>query len=73
MRTDGTKQLTYKEWSLYYYAPDKAAGQTNGLGAEGIWFAFSLPNPQLPETTTSSTTSSTSTTNSTSTTQGPPM
>ena len=44
-RTDGSKQLTYKGYPLYYYMPDKAAGQTNGQGVESVWFAFTLPNP----------------------------
>lgn len=35
------KQLTYKGWPLYYYAPGgaaEAAGQTSGEGVGGIWF-----------------------------------
>jgi predicted lipoprotein with Yx(FWY)xxD motif len=36
-RTDGTKQSTYNGWPLYYFAPDKAAGQTNGQGIAGVW------------------------------------
>jgi predicted lipoprotein with Yx(FWY)xxD motif len=40
-RTDGSKQLTYNGWPLYQFAPDKQAGQTNGQGVEGLWYAAS--------------------------------
>lgn len=38
MRDDGTQQVTYKGQPLYYYAGDKAAGDTNGEGLNGVWF-----------------------------------
>ena len=31
-RTDGTKQVKYGDWPLYYFAGDAAAGDTNGQG-----------------------------------------
>lgn len=41
----GKKQLTYKGWPLYYYAPSvngtntpETAGQTTGDGVGGVWF-----------------------------------
>lgn len=37
----GKKQLTYKGWPLYYYAPGstlETAGQTTGDGVGGVWF-----------------------------------
>jgi predicted lipoprotein with Yx(FWY)xxD motif len=37
-RTDGTKQVTYGGHPLYYFKGDTAPGQTNGEGAEGVWF-----------------------------------
>lgn len=37
-RTDGTKQVTYGGHPLYYFAGDKAAGQINGDGLQGVWF-----------------------------------
>jgi predicted lipoprotein with Yx(FWY)xxD motif len=37
-RTDGTKQVTYGGHPLYYFKGDTASGQTNGEGAEGVWF-----------------------------------
>ncbi|MBS7233845.1 hypothetical protein KHA90_22775 [Flavobacterium psychroterrae] len=43
--TSGKKQLTYKGWPLYYYAPSvsgtntqEAAGKTTGDGVGGVWF-----------------------------------
>ena len=44
-RTDGAKQLTYNGWPLYYFAPDKKAGDTNGQGVNKVWYAYSLPEP----------------------------
>jgi predicted lipoprotein with Yx(FWY)xxD motif len=36
------KQVTYKGWPLYYFAPDgvtqEAAGSTTGEGVNGVWF-----------------------------------
>lgn len=37
-REDGTKQLTYKNWPLYYFVKDKAAGEINGEAVGGVWF-----------------------------------
>jgi len=37
-RTDGTKQVKYGEFPLYYFAADKAAGDTNGQGKGKIWW-----------------------------------
>ncbi|WP_223816065.1 COG4315 family predicted lipoprotein [Adhaeribacter rhizoryzae] len=57
---NGKKQLTYKTWPLYYYAPAvngvntlEAPGQTTGEGFDGIWFvakpnySIMLVNAQL--------------------------
>jgi predicted lipoprotein with Yx(FWY)xxD motif len=50
------KQLTYKGWPLYHYAPNGApepSGQTNGDGVDGLWFVakadytITLANKQL--------------------------
>lgn len=41
-RTDGTLQVTYNGWPLYYYIEDKAAGDTTGQGVGDVWF---LLNP----------------------------
>jgi predicted lipoprotein with Yx(FWY)xxD motif len=37
-RDDGTKQVTYNGMPLYYFAADKAAGDTKGQGIGGVWF-----------------------------------
>jgi predicted lipoprotein with Yx(FWY)xxD motif len=35
---DGTTQVTYNGWPLYYYIDDTAAGDANGQGVGGVWF-----------------------------------
>ncbi len=40
-RTDGTTQVTYNSWPLYYFAKDKQAGDTNGQKIAGTWFVIS--------------------------------
>ena len=42
-RDDGLKQATYKGWPLYYYAKDKAAGDTLGEAVGGVWFVMKSP------------------------------
>ena len=37
-RTDGTKQVKYGEYPLYYFANDAAAGDVNGQGLNDVWF-----------------------------------
>jgi predicted lipoprotein with Yx(FWY)xxD motif len=37
-RTDGTKQVKYGDWPLYYHANDAAAGDTNGQGLFDKWY-----------------------------------
>ncbi|MFF1557412.1 SCO0930 family lipoprotein [Streptomyces sp. NPDC058279] len=39
VRTDGSKQLTVAGWPLYRFAKDTKAGDTNGQGVGGTWFA----------------------------------
>lgn len=40
-RDDGAEQVTYNGWPLYYFASDSQAGDTNGQGANDVWFVVS--------------------------------
>jgi len=40
-RTDGSSQVTYNGWPLYYFAGDGAAGDTNGQGLNDVWYVIS--------------------------------
>jgi predicted lipoprotein with Yx(FWY)xxD motif len=40
-RTDGSEQVTYNGWPLYYFAGDAAPGDTNGQGLNDVWFLVS--------------------------------
>lgn len=40
-RTDGSVQVTYNGWPLYYFAADTAPGDTNGQGINDVWFVVS--------------------------------
>ena len=37
-RADGTTQVTYNGWPLYYYAKDQQPGDTNGDGVGSVWY-----------------------------------
>jgi predicted lipoprotein with Yx(FWY)xxD motif len=37
---NGTKQEAYNCWPAYTFSGDKEAGQTNGQGVGGVWFAI---------------------------------
>ena len=37
-RTDGSKQVKYGDWPLYYFANDAAAGDVNGQGLNDKWY-----------------------------------
>jgi predicted lipoprotein with Yx(FWY)xxD motif len=38
-RPDGSHQLKAGKWPLYRFAGDAVAGDTNGQGSAGVWFA----------------------------------
>jgi len=40
-RTDGTDQVTYNGWPLYYFANDAAPGDVNGQGVNDVWYILS--------------------------------
>jgi len=39
-RPDGTKQLAYYGWPLYFYAEDQAPGDVTGQGVGGKWYVI---------------------------------
>jgi len=41
-KADGTHQFTWKQMPLYYFANDKAPGDTNGQGVGGVWYVVTL-------------------------------
>ena len=47
-RNDGSLQVTYNGWPLYYFAGDSAPGDTNGQGLNGIWFVVSASGDAIP-------------------------
>lgn len=44
-RSDGSTQVTYHGWPLYYYAGDSGSGQTNGQGNNGFGAKWWLVSP----------------------------
>jgi predicted lipoprotein with Yx(FWY)xxD motif len=40
-RTDGTTQVTYNGWPLYYYAKDKQPGDVTGQNVGSVWYVIS--------------------------------
>jgi predicted lipoprotein with Yx(FWY)xxD motif len=40
-RTDGSKQITYNGWPLYYYVKDTKAGDVTGQDVGGVWYVVS--------------------------------
>ena len=45
MRDDGTKQVTYGGFPLYYFTPDTAAGDTKGQGSTAFGAKWWVLNP----------------------------
>ncbi|MBB4980911.1 COG4315 family predicted lipoprotein [Streptomyces nymphaeiformis] len=48
-RPGGAVHVAYGDWPLYYYVGDDAAGDVNGQGLDGEWFAVS-PDGKLVRT-----------------------
>jgi predicted lipoprotein with Yx(FWY)xxD motif len=47
-RDDGTTQVTYNGWPLYYFAEDTAPGDTNGQGVGDVWFLVTPAGEAVP-------------------------
>jgi predicted lipoprotein with Yx(FWY)xxD motif len=39
-RTDGTTQVTYNGWPLYYWKNDSKPGDVTGENVQGVWFVI---------------------------------
>jgi predicted lipoprotein with Yx(FWY)xxD motif len=46
-RDDGSVQVTYSGWPLYFFAGDAAPGDLEGQGVNDVWFAISPEGEQL--------------------------
>jgi predicted lipoprotein with Yx(FWY)xxD motif len=46
-RKDGTVQVTYNGWPLYYYEKDKAPGDVVGQDVGGVWYVVSAAGEQV--------------------------
>ncbi len=65
-RTDGTMQVTYNGWPLYYFAKDTNPGDTTGHGVGEVWYLLSpfgeaVDVPKAAQEATSETSAETST------------
>ena len=40
-RDDGSAQVTYNGWPLYYYAPDRGPGDARGQNSGSLWYVVS--------------------------------
>ena len=43
-RDDGKKQSTFRGYPLYYWAGDKAKGDTSGQGVKDVWYVVDPAN-----------------------------
>ena len=46
-RTDGSMQVTYNGWPLYYFAKDQKAGDATGQDVGGVWYVLSAKGEQV--------------------------
>ena len=47
-RDDGSSQVTYNGWPLYYFAFDNMPGDANGQGSNEVWFVVSPTGDLVP-------------------------
>lgn len=45
---DGTEQVTYNGWPLYYFAADPNPGDINGQGVGDVWFVVTPEGEAVP-------------------------
>ena len=50
-RTDGTTQVTYAGWPLYYFVKDQKAGDATGQDVGGVWYVLSPKGEKLEAAT----------------------
>jgi predicted lipoprotein with Yx(FWY)xxD motif len=48
-RDDGSTQVTYADWPLYFFAGDAGPGDLAGQGINGVWFVVSPSGEMIPE------------------------
>lgn len=48
-RTDGTQQVTYDGWPLYYFAQDAAQGEVKGQSLNGVWWVLDAEGQPIRE------------------------
>ena len=60
-RPDGSKQLAYDGWPLYYFSNDMNPGDTNGQGVGNVWSACTIPTPFSAMTSSTTATAATTT------------
>ena len=46
-RKDGSTQVTYNGWPLYYFEKDKAPGDVTGQGVGDVWYVVSAAGEQI--------------------------
>jgi predicted lipoprotein with Yx(FWY)xxD motif len=49
-RKDGSYQLAYNGWPLYYFAGDAKAGDVNGQGVGEVWYVANYKAEVAPST-----------------------
>jgi len=46
-RKDGSMQVTYNKWPLYYFAKDSKPGDVNGEGVNGTWWVINASGDRV--------------------------